>query len=86
MKKIFLTTLFLLTVTTSAFAAAPTTERFYAFSNRDKEAIEEINYYLSLGSTVKLLQSTQRGYDGTFTTIVIQIPTDVLTTKPFVKK
>lgn len=86
MKKIILTAMLLLAMTSTVLAATPITEQFYAFSNRDKDAITEVNYYLSLGATVKFLQSVQRGIDGTFTSMVIQIPTDVFQNQPYVKK
>ena len=53
MKKILVISLMLLSIASTALAANPFIERFYAFSNRDTGTIEEVNYYLEKGGIVK---------------------------------
>lgn len=81
MKKFIITTLLALSVCSTALAADLFTERFYAFSNRDKE----VNYYLERGGIVKDLQLCTRGEDGTFTCLVVKIPSDVFATQRYQK-
>ena len=85
MKKFIITTLLALSVCSTALAADLFTERFYAFSNRDKEVIDEVNYYLERGGIVKALQLCTRGVDGTFTCLIVKIPSDVFATQRYQK-
>lgn len=85
MKKILVTSLLLLSIASTALAANSFIERFYAFSNRDTGTIEEVNYYLEKGGIVKDFKCLRRGDDGTFTTMVIQIPTEVFSNERYTK-
>lgn len=75
----------LLSIASTALAANSFIERFYAFSNRDTGTIEEVNYYLEKGGIVKDFKCLRRGDDGTFTTMVIQIPTEVFNNERYTK-
>lgn len=86
MKKIIFISLLLLTISNVTLASSQFIERFYAFSNRDTNAIAEVNYYLEKGGSVKNFQTLQRGEDGTFTTMVIQIPAEIFYNNPYNKK
>lgn len=77
MKKIFIITVLLLTFANISFAENQYIERFYAFSNRDNDAIAEVNYYLEKGGSIKEFQTLRRGEDGTFTTMILLIPADI---------
>lgn len=72
-------------IASTALAANSFIERFYAFSNRDTGTIEEVNYYLEKGGIVKDFKCLRRGDDGTFTTMVIQIPTEVFNNQRYTK-
>ena len=85
MKKILVTSLLLLSIASTALAANSFIERFYAFSNRDTGTIEEVNYYLEKGGIVKDFKCLRRDDDGTFTTMVIQIPTEVFNNERYTK-
>lgn len=85
MKKILIITVLVLSFASTALAANQFVERFYAFSNRDTGTIEEVNYYLEKGGIVKDFKCVRRGDDGTFTTMVVQIPTDVFNNERYVK-
>ena len=61
MKKILVISLMLLSIASTALAANPFIERFYAFSNRDTGTIEEVNYYLEKGGIVKDFKCLRRG-------------------------
>lgn len=59
-------------------------ERFYHFSVRNKETIDEVNYYLSKGGEVKFLNTVLKDSgDAVINTMVIKIPKAVLENEPY---
>lgn len=80
-------TLLMLSATALAAPVGTTTttvarEQLFSFSENNHEAIDEINYYLQNGSTVKFLRTAAKTMNSTvIVTIVLQIPEGV---KPYV--
>ena len=86
-KKIIMILLLTNFFTIPVLASDSMIERFYHFSVRNKETIDEINYFLSKGGEVKFLNTVLKDSgDAVINTMVIRIPKAVLENEPYQSK
>lgn len=86
-KKIIMILLLTNVFTVPVLASNSMTEKFYHFSVRNKETIDEVNYYLSKGGEVKFLNTVLKDSgDAVINTMVIKIPKVVLENEPYQPK